>query len=173
MIPCPNCNVQYDPNTQYKCDNCGELFWKSKESFEKKRKDMCNKIETDEPQGPVYRPIDFSAVSEEKDLTLHAVISLAGGNTKETIIYDFTKNGISKETAEIIVAKASKIKKTVSRSNGRWEIVSGLGLLTLGGIITAISYSLTEPGQEFKIAIGAIIVGIITLAHGAYKSIVG
>jgi hypothetical protein len=174
MSRCPNCDIQCSFNSQYKCENCGELFWTSEELFHKNKK---TNNQEEEIEGPCYKPININEISEGEDrlsfFSNHAALSLVEGNSKKTIIYDFIKNGIPKKEAEIIIKNANKIKKKVYRHKGRWELISGVGILTFGTIFTSISYFFTNPGQEFTIAIGAIIVGIITIIHGLYRSIVG
>lgn len=39
MSRCPNCKKECDINTEYKCKNCGEVFWRSKKLFEKYHKE--------------------------------------------------------------------------------------------------------------------------------------
>lgn len=179
MSRCPNCNVQYDPNRQYKCENCGELFWRSKKLFEEYKKTERYKQKEEKIEGPHYKPIKLNLSSEEKDLMSqlfnHAIVSLAEGNTKETIIYDFIKNGIPKENAEIIIAEANSAKKSIFRQSGRWEIIFGIFLLVLGVIFALIAFKWAESSDMnyVKVPGGAIVIGAIAIIHGTYRSIMG
>lgn len=176
MSRCITCKIHCDSNTQYQCKNCGRLFWNSEEAFEESNKKRSGE-EAEKKAGPIYKPIDVSSFSAEEDwlesFYSHAAMSLLEGNAKVTIVYDFMKYGLPKGAAEIVVNKANEHKKNAFRKNGRWEIISGFGFLLFGGIITAISYSTSTPGQEFTVALGALFVGVITITHGVYRSIMG
>ncbi|MFH1534144.1 MAG: hypothetical protein ABID64_04400 [Nitrospirota bacterium] len=46
MNQCPNCKHECSIDEEYKCKNCGEVFWRTQEAFEKHHKEYINKIKS-------------------------------------------------------------------------------------------------------------------------------
>jgi hypothetical protein len=57
--------------------------------------------------------------------------------------------------------------------SGTYNLLAGLALFALGGVISLGTYLLASPGDRFVVAYGAIIVGAIQTCFGLIQLMIG
>ena len=62
----------------------------------------------------------------------------------------------------------SKTDKTSVRKRGIKEILAGVAIAAVGGIVSAISYNTAKPGESYTVYTGIIALGVVYAFKGIY-----
>jgi hypothetical protein len=131
-----------------------------------------------------------SADNQKQQFAMLATAVLAKleeGYPQELIVQEFTRKGLPEDATRRFVAQVAnlretspsqmstfrRVRKTAIRDRGRVRFIQGLGLLVLGGIVTAGSYVIALPGSTFLICWGAMGLGAIWMVAGLFEWITG
>jgi len=98
---------------------------------------------------------------------------LASGKNTGSVVQQLVMKGLPVPMAEHIVAQAGQAKRAAFRKAGLSIFLRGIGLIALGIIITAATYSLAAPGGIFLVAFGPVIAGVINVFRGLGRMITG
>jgi hypothetical protein len=109
--------------------------------------------------------------------------ALDAGKSREEVILGLVATGLSRPTAERFVdralsepwgpsgsdAKALEPSEVVEDPGGRRALVSGAFWFSLGGTVTGATYLVASPGEEFVVAYGAVLAGLVALGRGVLR----
>lgn len=102
-----------------------------------------------------------------------AAVSLAEGSPRSSVVAELVGRGVPQDAAEHIVGEASSYKKREFRKAGLETLAAGVGLIVLGGIITAATYSAAAPGGTYIVTTGLFLVGGLTVLRGLWRAMIG
>ncbi len=108
---------------------------------------------------------------------LVAVVQLrAKGRTREQIIAEFTGNGASLATAELLADQGIAIYRVNRRKSGYNQMMMGIVTTIIGILVTVIASHIASTsitGGSYIVAIGALVVGPIAFVRGLWRLCVG
>lgn len=105
--------------------------------------------------------------------------SLGAGKSTEDVVRELVATGLSRPTAERFVERALSEPRPASGgaaaprgpaeagedSGGRGALVSGAFWFSLGCVVTGVTFLLASPGQEFVVAYGAVLAGLLAFGR--------
>jgi hypothetical protein len=115
------------------------------------------------------------------DLTTRIRLGLAAGKARDQVVAELVAGGLSQPTAERFVDRAlaeqgagpaTPTRELAAKPaaeedpGGRGAMISGSFWLSLGACVTGGTYLLAKPGEEFVLAYGAVIAGILAFVRG-------
>ncbi len=106
--------------------------------------------------------------------------ALGAGKSREDVVRELMATGLSRHTAERFVERALSERKPASGgapapheraeaaedSGGRGALVSGALWFSLGCTVTGATFLLASPGQEYLVAYGAVVAGLLAFGRG-------
>ena len=99
------------------------------------------------------------------------LIALAYGKKVADVLKDLRSQGLPEPQAQQLINEAQREKEATFRKAGVQAIFKGVGLVALGIIITAFTYSLNLP--IFLVAFGPVIGGATMFFKGMRQAITG
>jgi len=100
-----------------------------------------------------------------------ALISFAHGKSPDTVLKDLVSQGLPEPHARVLMDEALRQKKKVFRQAGFQMMFKGAGMVVLGIIVTAFTFSLHLP--VFIVATGPILFGVVNFFKGMARVITG
>jgi len=113
------------------------------------------------------------------DLATRIRLGLASGKTRDEIVADLVRGGLSGSSAERFVDRALAARdagapareppseaETKEDPSGRRAMISGAFWLALGSCVTGVTYLLAKPGGKYVLAYGAVLAGALAFARG-------
>jgi hypothetical protein len=107
------------------------------------------------------------------NLVMQSARAIAEGKSKNQVIADLQKDGCPNELATAIVTRGAEIKATEFRKSGKTTILIGAGMLGVGTLITAGTYSVASGGGHYVITSGLFLVGAWLVIKGLWRSVAG
>lgn len=113
------------------------------------------------------------------DLSTRIRLGLSSGKSRDEVVTELVRGGLSKPSAERFVDRALAERDAVAPSTepsregeakedpgGRRAMISGAFWLSLGSCVTGVTYLLAKPGDEYVLAYGAVLAGALAFARG-------
>jgi hypothetical protein len=113
------------------------------------------------------------------DLKARIRQDLSSGKSREEVVGDLVRRGLSRTSAERFVDRAWAERRAAPERpaapadaeaaedpGGRRAMISGAFWLSLGACVTGVTYLLAKPGEKYVLAYGAVVAGALAFARG-------
>ncbi len=120
----------------------------------------------------LQKSTDGTVPDDSLQAVREAVEKASGEKSKEQIMDDLMKTGISQSAAEQIIDEVFASRTRVTRKEGSDFIGCGLSALIISGILFSIFYLISPCSDLFGnnlIIVGLLIIGLVCLAIGMYQ----
>ncbi len=106
--------------------------------------------------------------------------SVEAGKSREDLVRELMATGLSRPSAQRFVERALREPRPARGAGaeprdrgdegadpgGNGALVSGAFWFSLGGVVTGVTFLLASPGQEFVVAYGAVLAGLLAFGRG-------
>ena len=113
------------------------------------------------------------SVTAAQNLIVQAATHIAEGASPRAVHRRLVTAGVPDTAASEIVHAASCLKRAAVRKSGLRALIAGAAAIAIGGIGTAVSYAVAEPGGAYLVTTGAFFVGAVMILRGIARLITG
>lgn len=108
-----------------------------------------------------------------KHLFMLSANMLAGGKSKADIFKTLQEKGCPADLASSIVDRVISLKSEATKKSGKDTLIMGAGMLLLGTLVTAGTYSAASGGGHYVVTSGLFVVGGWFVIKGLWKTVTG